>query len=125
MANNGSTKPILDRLLAKLVISSSGCWEFQGCRLKSGYGKISVTRSKPAFAHRVAYEQMVGPIEDGLFVLHRCDNPSCCRPDHLFLGTAKENWNDARAKGRNFPTPQATPNYRYQHWRSKVEEIRP
>jgi hypothetical protein len=51
-------------------------------------------------AHRIAYELAYGPIADGLQVLHRCDNPPCCNPAHLFLGTIKENIHDAMAKGR-------------------------
>jgi hypothetical protein len=113
--NNGKKRPILDRLMDKVVKSESGCWLFVGCRVKSGYGKIARLRGKPVFAHRVAYEEMVGPI-DGSYVLHRCDTPSCVNPEHLFLGTAKENWLDARSKGRNYASPQMTPNYRYVHW---------
>lgn len=105
--------PILKRLLAKVMYSPSGCWIFTGCKIKSGYGKIAVTRSKPAFAHRVAYQEMKGEIPEGMLVLHECDNPSCVNPEHLFLGTDKDNWTDARQKGRNYPSPQQTPNYRY------------
>jgi len=48
----------------------------------------------------VAWEDVNGPISDGLWVLHRCDNPPCCRPDHLFLGTPADNTADMIAKGR-------------------------
>jgi hypothetical protein len=123
--NNGKKRPILDRLMDKVVKAESGCWLFMGCKLKSGYGKIARTRGKPVFAHRVAYEEMVGPIEAGSYVLHKCDNPSCVNPDHLFTGSAKDNWLDARSKGRNFAAPQQTPNYRYVHWiKSKKEANR-
>lgn len=117
-------KPILERLLAKVVRTSAGCWEFGGARLSSGYGKIALTRSKPVFTHRIAYQEMIGPIPEGMRVLHKCDNPPCCNPAHLFLGSDKDNWLDARAKGRNYPTPQQTPNYRYVHW-SKADRDRP
>lgn len=51
-------------------------------------------------AHRVAWDLTYGPIPDGMLVLHRCDNPSCVRPDHLFLGTQTDNMLDRKAKGR-------------------------
>jgi hypothetical protein len=52
-------------------------------------------------AHRYAYTIFLGPIPDGKCVLHKCDNPSCVNPDHLFTGTAKDNTHDCYAKGRN------------------------
>lgn len=52
-------------------------------------------------SHRAAWELTHGPVPDGLFVLHRCDNPPCCNPAHLFLGTRGDNNRDARAKGRH------------------------
>jgi hypothetical protein len=51
--------------------------------------------------NRVAYIVTYGPIPDGMFVCHRCDNPPCCRPDHLFLGTQRENLADMKRKGRS------------------------
>lgn len=76
------------------------CWEWAGARKGSqGYGEFGVNRM-PATAHRVAWELTHGPIPDGLFVLHRCDNPPCCNPAHLFLGTHQDNMADRDAKGR-------------------------
>lgn len=57
-------------------------------------------RGRQDYTHRVSYILNVGPVPDGLWVLHRCDNPPCVRPDHLFLGTHIDNMLDAQKKGR-------------------------
>lgn len=73
-----------------------------------GYGTVGLGtengRRRYMSAHRFAYEQKHGPIPQGKWVLHRCDNPACINPDHLFLGTAKDNALDAWRKGR-LPKP--------------------
>ena len=77
------------------------CVEWQGARTDSGYGHFG--RGDGTYlVHRAVYEAIYGPIPDGLFVLHACDNPPCYNLDHLFLGTAGDNIRDAVAKGR-FP----------------------
>lgn len=77
----------------------SGCWEWSGYTFKAGYGGISIGGTM-VYAHRLSYELHYGPITNGLCVLHRCDNPKCVRPDHLFLGTRRENAADRDSKGR-------------------------
>lgn len=77
-----------------------GCWIWKGGLSPKGYGKFADSEFKTVRAHRYSYELNVGEIKKGLNVLHRCDNPSCVRPDHLFLGTQKENMEDMFKKGR-------------------------
>jgi hypothetical protein len=76
------------------------CWEWQGGRDWRGYGAGYKDR-KHIRAHRVAYELLVGPVPNDLEVCHKCDNPPCCNPAHLFLGTHKENMYDMLDKGRH------------------------
>lgn len=76
------------------------CWEWLGGRDSSGYGNIR-HEGRNLGTHRVAYLLLVGPIPEGMRVLHKCDFPACINPEHLFLGTQQDNMDDMRAKGRN------------------------
>lgn len=92
----------IDRFNEKYIIDpDTGCWNWIASKNKQGYGKFSITRSKWVHAHRFAYQYYVGQIND-LCVLHKCDNPACCNPNHLFLGTQKDNMIDCKNKNRNF-----------------------
>lgn len=95
---------ILDRFFSKVEFVGY-CWVWTGAK-KVGknalpYGFFGVN-GKNQLAHRFAYRQFVGPIPSGLYVLHKCDNPSCVNPVHLFLGTAKDNAQDCVSKGRKY-----------------------
>ena len=89
---------IKERLLSRRVITQSGCWEFTGSRNKYGYGRMFDGKESQG-VHRISYALFVGPIGDK-FVCHHCDNPPCFNPEHLFIGTHKDNCQDAKRKGR-------------------------
>ena len=90
------------------VKKGDGCWEWQGATdarptRRPGYGLVTVN-GRRAKAHRVAWELANGrEIPPGLLACHRCDNPPCVRPDHLFVGTMSDNIRDSVAKGRFHP----------------------
>lgn len=92
--------PIEQRLKARLVPTASGCLEWTGARDQGGYGRIW-SAGLSLLTHRVAWAHENGPIPAGMHVLHRCDNPPCCNPDHLFIGTNADNMADKKAKGRS------------------------
>lgn len=82
-----------------LVYGENHCWEFQGCKLKNGYGRISIN-GKVELAHRVSWKISNNEIPEGMCILHKCDNRICVNPNHLFIGTKKDNAEDRDKKGR-------------------------
>ena len=84
------------------VDKSTECWNWTGRVDKTtGYGKVSFMRRRNCSPHRIAYELSFGGIPKGMWVLHKCDNRMCCNPDHLFLGTYRDNIDDMVSKGRS------------------------
>lgn len=102
MITNFQGKKGLDndaRFDSKFIISD-GCWEWLGSSDKDGYGNFWDCEQKTNVrAHRYAFEREYGPLGD-LYACHKCDNPSCVRPSHLFAGTNSDNMNDKVSKGR-------------------------
>jgi hypothetical protein len=98
----------VDRIKAKCTVTESGCWECAGFQYKlrnvkshdKGYVRVGY-RGMSQGVHRLMYSLLVGPIPDELQVLHRCDNPPCCNPDHLFLGDQNANMRDMADKKRD------------------------
>lgn len=92
----------LQRFLSK-ILKTDGCWLWQGGRIRAGCGHFGIRHDGLPVtlkAHRAAYATFKGPIAVGLAVCHSCDNPTCVNPDHLFLGTGKDNALDREHKGR-------------------------
>jgi HNH endonuclease len=83
------------------------CWEWQASRHEKGYGWFRLG-GKMRKAHTVAYEYFKGEIPAGLLVCHECDNPACCNPNHLWVGTVADNTHDMIRKGRNYTTPKGS-----------------
>lgn len=81
------------------VRKTAGCWFWIAARFQQGYG-VFQDEGKALRAHRVSWEMAHGKIPAGMHVLHTCDNPSCVRPDHLFIGTNADNMRDRDSKGR-------------------------
>jgi hypothetical protein len=99
------TRTPIERFMAKVEPEpNTGCHLWTAYLNRGGYGQLKVGK-RMVKAHRFAYEAFVGPIPDGLCVLHHCDTPACVNPEHLFLGTQQDNIRDMGAKGRNGAVP--------------------
>lgn len=99
------------------INKTEGCWIWTGAITKAGYGVLYGAAYKPiVYAHRASFELHHGPIEEGKWVCHKCDNPRCVNPDHLFSCTQSENVKDMDQKGRRKSTYRLT--------EEQVKEIR-
>ena len=102
MANN-------EQVFWHRVDKTGSCWEWLGGKDRDGYGRYNLTKSQTLptkwwGVHRLSYTLSKGPIPKGMVVCHTCDNPGCCNPDHLFVGTQLDNIKDMDAKGRRYRT---------------------
>ncbi len=124
----------IKRFLDKLE-KQGDCWIWTASKRNKGYGAIAWIdpKSRKAInerAHRVSFRLFNGDIPENLFVLHRCDNPACCNPDHLFLGTKADNNRDMVEKGRHVSGgthcgshyPSGKWKSGLSHWNAKINE---
>lgn len=106
MREHGTTdnpRPSVSARFWMKVHKGDGCWTWTAARDKNGYGFFRMN-GKQCHAHRVAWILQNGQIRDGLWVLHKCDNPPCVNPSHLFLGTVLDNHHDMDSKHRRVIT---------------------
>lgn len=101
----------LERFEHYTVKSVNGCWNWTGYKNKNGYGQMR-SKGKMVSAHRFSYEHHKGTIPEGISVLHRCNNPACVNPEHLYLGDHKQNMKDRLMSG-NYPRGEEHPNSKF------------
>lgn len=96
--------------ISRTNVNSNGCWVWTGTKLPRGYGQFSdiTVRRSPMLAYRYAYLKFIGSIPGGMEVLHKCDNPSCVNPEHLFCGSQSDNLRDAALKKRHWNSAKET-----------------
>ncbi len=92
-------KKIKNKILKGILKDENHCWLWEGAKHRQGYGNIAF-RGKPCLVHRIVWVVFIGKIPNGMKVCHKCDVTSCCNPDHLFLGSQKDNVRDGIDKGR-------------------------
>ena len=107
--NRGMARTVesVDMLSKATPVPEAGCWLWLGSVSPDGYGRV-IIGGKKVLAHRVAWEQVRGPIPQGMCVCHKCDTPACVNPSHLWLGTHTENMRDMSLKGRGRNHASAT-----------------
>lgn len=103
--NMGEGKSLQEKFWSKVAVTANPdkCWFWKGSVNRSGYGHATgiIGEKKSRRAHRIAYFYYFGVDPADLAVCHKCDQPGCCNPHHLFLGTQQENLRDMTAKGRD------------------------
>lgn len=120
---SGSITPVpqrFEKLFAKGT--PTDCWEWQAVKNQGGYGRLLV-EGRLQVAHRISYRIYVGELSEDIRVLHKCDNPGCVNPSHLFLGTQSDNMIDCSRKGR-MVRPKGEDNHQSKLTKKAVQDIR-
>lgn len=118
----GVNKPIpVEERIYKFIdkCGEDECWNYLGYKNNDGYGIIGISNGKTEGAHRVVYKLEKGEIPQDKVIMHTCDNPECCNPKHLVLGTQNDNIQDMISKGRF--VPRITP---YKLTKEQIKEVR-
>ena len=131
MTNENTYTYFYSKLLEQIEIRKQGCWLWTGKPNADGYGSIRTgpTGAPSVHASKASWIVNVGPVPEGQWVLHKCDNPPCVRPSHLFLGSRQDNVDDMVRKGRSAtgdrsPVKLHPESYRGErHSRLKLTEI--
>ena len=97
----------------------NGCWIYTGYVNSNGYGAFTYAGKPMVAVHRFIYQQIHGQLPVTAHLLHSCDTPRCCNPEHLRVGTAKENMQDAARKGRIWRGGNRPMNRRLDNWRDE------
>jgi hypothetical protein len=102
------TAYLLWKIAGNVRVAESGCWEWLGAKVKRGHGRIGASK-KDQLVHRLVYELCVAHVPPSKLVCHRCDNPPCCNPAHLYAGTASDNQKDSVQRGNHYqPCPKGS-----------------
>lgn len=101
---------LIEKLKSRTQTNQKGCWEWLGAKNSAGYGNTYL-RGKYVNAHKAMWIALHGSPATGEFVLHRCDNPCCVNPSHLFLGSQNDNMQDKSQKGRAIAGPCSNPSW--------------
>lgn len=107
MENFKLSKASRKRFFERIEKQTNGCWIWTGAISDTGYGKACIGHQRTMNAHKLMYLLVKGPVEEGFYVCHTCDNRACVNPEHLFKGSPHDNIHDMITKGRaKFPNPR-------------------